>query len=73
MLQLQQPLRDDSAARLHRLRQGCRSRTSTNQFGPWRGANLATMPSADFCGRTGLIAVLRARCGHRARTADLPE
>src|SRR5512133_2659862 len=43
MLQLQQPLRDDSASRLRRHRQGCRSRTSTNQFGPWRGANLALL------------------------------
>ncbi len=46
MLQLQQPLHGNSASRLHCPRQGCRSRTSTNQFGPSR----VVRPSGVFPG-----------------------
>lgn len=76
MLLLRQPLSGDSATRRRRLRQGWRSRTSTNQFGPSRGANLATMPAADSCSRTVVIADRRARSRElrvRARVTGLPE
>jgi hypothetical protein len=71
---LRHPLTRDLATRRRRLRQGWRSRTSTNQFGPSRGANPATMPAADSCSRTVIIADRRARwLSHQARVAGLPE
>ncbi len=74
MLWLRRPLIGNSANRLRRFRQGCRSRTSTNQFRPSRGTLLATMPSADSCSRTMVIAGRRARrLRRRARATGLPE
>ena len=71
---LHHPLTSDSAIRRRRLRQGWRSRTSTNQFRPSRGATLTTMPSADSCSRTTVIAGRRARrLSRRARVTGLPE
>jgi hypothetical protein len=82
MLQLQESLRDDSAARLRRHRQDASSRTSTDWFGPSRVVRpsgvtrlvtLGTTASADSCSRTGAIAGLRPRRRRRARATGLPE
>ena len=82
MLQLQESLRDDSAARLRRHRQGSGSRTSTDWFGPsqvvrpsglTRLVTLGTTTSADSCSRTRTIAGRRPRRCRRARATGLPE
>ena len=82
MLQLPEPLRDDSATRLRRHRQDFGSRTSTDWFGPSRVVRpsgctrlvaLGTMASADSCSRTGAIAGRRPHRCRRARVTGLPE
>ena len=82
MLQLPEPLRDNSAIRLRRHRQDFGSQTSTDWFGPSRGVRpsgftrlvaLGTTASADSCSRTGAIAGPRPRRRRRARATGLPE